>query len=71
MPMEVFGENCHETTIIWEKRFTRSNNATRFPSSKDYLIVFRKTEAFKPGKNPRSEESQDTYDNPDNDPNGA
>lgn len=70
MLLEVFGENCHEATIIWEKRFTRSNNATRFSSSKDYLIVFRKTEGFKPGKEPRSEESQDTYDNPDNDPKG-
>jgi adenine-specific DNA-methyltransferase len=70
MLMEVFGEDCHETTIVWEKRFTRSNNATRFSSSKDYLIVFRKTAAFKPGKESRSEESQQTYENPDNDPNG-
>ena len=68
--LEIFGDGCHEATIAWEKRFTRSNNATRFSSSKDYLIVFRKTEAFKPGKEPRSEESQETYDNPDNDPNG-
>ncbi|AEK57900.1 type III restriction-modification system RcaSBIIP, Mod subunit [Acidithiobacillus caldus SM-1] len=70
MLLEIFGEGCHEATIAWEKRFTRSNNATRFSSSKDYLIVFRKSEAFKPGKEPRSEESQETYDNPDNDPNG-
>lgn len=68
--IEIFGENCHETTIAWEKRFTRSNNATRFSSSKDYLIVFRKSEQFKPGKEPRSEDSQETYDNPDNDPRG-
>lgn len=67
MLLEIFGEGCHEATIAWEKRFTRSNNATRFSSSKDYLIVFRKTGAFKPGKEPRSEESQDTYDNPDKD----
>ncbi len=70
MLLEVFGEDCHEATIIWEKRFTRSNNATRFSSSKDYLIVFRKSDKFRPGKELRSEESQDTYDNPDNDPNG-
>lgn len=70
MLFEIFGAVCHEATIAWEKRFTRSNNATRFSSSKDYLIVFRKTEAFKPGKEPRSEESQETYANPDNDPKG-
>lgn len=70
MLFEIFGEGCHEATIAWEKRFTRSNNATRFSSSKDYLIVFRKTESFKPGKEPRSEESQDSYENHDNDPKG-
>lgn len=70
MLLEIFGEGCHEATIAWEKRFTRSNNATRFSSSKDYLVVFRKSEAFKPGKEPRSDESQDTYENPDNDPKG-
>jgi adenine-specific DNA-methyltransferase len=70
MLLEVFGEDCHEATIVWEKRFTRSNNATRFSSSKDYLIVFRKSDGFRPGKELRSEESQETYDNPDNDPNG-
>ena len=70
MLLEIFGTGCHEATIIWEKRYTRSNNATRFSSSKDYLIVFRKSESFKPGKEPRSEDSQETYDNPDNDPKG-
>jgi adenine-specific DNA-methyltransferase len=68
---EIFGNSNHEATIAWEKRYTRSNNASRFSSSKDYLIVFRKSDAFRPGKEPRSEESQDTYDNPDADPRGA
>ena len=67
---EIFGEGHHEATIAWEKRFTRSNNATRFSSSKDYLIVFRKSDAFRPLKEPRSEESQGTYENPDDDPRG-
>lgn len=68
--IEIFGESNHEATIAWEKRFTRSNNATRFSSSKDWLIVFRKSEVFKPGKEPRSEESTESYSNPDNDPRG-
>lgn len=70
MLLEIFGGENHEATIAWEKRFTRSNNATRFSSSKDYLVVFRKSEVFKPGKEPRSEESQDTYSNPDGDERG-
>jgi adenine-specific DNA-methyltransferase len=67
---EIFGAGNHEVTIAWEKRFTRSNNATRFSSSKDYVLVFRKSEAFRPGKEPRSEESEEAYDNPDNDESG-
>ncbi len=67
---EIFGNDCHETTIVWEKRYTRSNNATRFSSSKDYIIVYRKTDAFRPGKEQRSEESEQSYSNPDNDPRG-
>jgi len=67
---EIFGDTNHEATIAWEKRYTRSNNATRFSSSKDYVIVYRKSEQFRPGKEARSEESQESYTNSDNDPNG-
>ena len=67
---EIFGVDNHEATIAWEKRFTRSNNATRFSSSKDWLIVYRKSEVFRPNKQPRSEESEQTYSNPDNDQKG-
>jgi len=70
MLCEIFGESNHEATIAWEKRFTRSNNATRFSSSKDYIIVFRKSEKFRPGKEARSQTSTEQYGNPDNDPSG-
>ncbi len=68
---EVFGWQNHEATIAWEKRYTRSNNATRFSSSKDYLIVYRKSEHFHPEKETRSQESEESYANPDNDQNGS
>lgn len=68
--IEIFGEENHEATIAWEKRFTRSNNATRFSSSKDWLIAFRKSEIFRPGKQPREDEEATGYSNPDNDPRG-
>ena len=67
---EIFGSENHETTIAWEKRFTRSNNATQFSSSKDYLIVYRRSELFRPGKEPRSANSQESYSNPDKDVRG-
>lgn len=67
---EIYGEQNHEATICWQKRYTRSNNATRFSSSKDHLIVYRKSDAFQPGKEVRSDESRESYDNSDDDPNG-
>jgi adenine-specific DNA-methyltransferase len=67
---EVFGADSHEVSIAWEKRYTRSNNASRFSSSKDWLLVYRKSDAFAPGKEGRSAESEETYTNPDDDPNG-
>ncbi len=67
---EIFGVENHEATIAWEKRFTRSNNATRFSSSKDWIVVYRKSEDFHPGKEVRSEESQQSYSNPDGDAKG-
>lgn len=67
---EIFGPDQHEATIAWEKRFTRSNNASRFSSSKDWLIVFRKSETFRPNREPREGDGGIGYGNADNDPRG-
>jgi adenine-specific DNA-methyltransferase len=66
---EIADEYAFECCITWIKRYTRSNNAQRFSSSKDHLLVFGKG-GFAPGKEARSEESEESYSNPDNDPNG-
>ena len=45
---EIFGEENFLAQIEWQKRYTRSNNTDEFTSVIDHIIVFRKSEAFKP-----------------------
>ena len=68
---EIFGEENFVTEIVWEKRFTRSNNARMFASLTDYIIVYRKMDAISYFRAPRTEKSDSIYKNPDSDPRGV
>lgn len=68
---EVFGEENFLAQIVWEKRFTRSNNARMFASLTDYILAYRKSEAVNYLRTPRTEKSDSIYSNPDNDPRGV
>jgi adenine-specific DNA-methyltransferase len=67
---EIFGASNFVACIAWEKRYTRSNNANRFYSLKDYVLAFRKTDLVSSIKELRNEKSDQSYDNPDKDPRG-
>ena len=67
---EIFGENNFVAQIAWEKRYTRSNNAKRFYSLKDTILVFRKSERLDVIKEKRTDKADANYRNPDNDPKG-
>ncbi|QNL87478.1 site-specific DNA-methyltransferase [Pseudomonas sp. SD17-1] len=64
---EIFGEDSFLADIAWEKRYTRSNNAKKFYSLKDQLLVYGNVETF---KERRTESSLENYSNPDKDPRG-
>ena len=68
---EVFGEENFVSNIIWEKRFTKSNNAKLFGSITEHLICYRKSEVLETIKEPRNEKSDSIYSNPDNDERGV
>ncbi len=68
---EVFGEENFLACIVWEKRFTRSNNARLFASLTDYILVYRKSPSVNYLRAPRTEKSDSIYSNPDNDPRGV
>jgi adenine-specific DNA-methyltransferase len=68
---EIFGEDNFLAQIAWEKRYTRSNNAKRFYSLKDSILVYRKSDALEYVKEARNEKSDSNYSNIDNDPKGS
>lgn len=67
---EILGASNFVAQIAWEKRYTRSNNAKRFYSLKDNIIVFRRSESLDVIKEKRSAKADSGYRNPDNDPRG-
>jgi adenine-specific DNA-methyltransferase len=68
---EVFGEGNFLANVIWEKRFTRSNNSKTFATLTEHLLCYRKTEELSEIKEPRNEKADSTYSNPDNDIRGV
>jgi adenine-specific DNA-methyltransferase len=68
---EIFGEENFISNIIWEKRFTRSNNAKLFTTLTEHILLYRKSENLESLKEPRNEKSDSIYSNPDNDIRGV
>ena len=68
---EIFGEENFIADIIWEKRFTRNNDAKLMSSLYDHNLLYRKSEAVGILREKRSKKSDSIYSNPDNDPRGV
>lgn len=67
---EVFGEDNFISDIIWEKRFTRNNDAKLVSSVIDHILLYRKSNQLEILREPRTEKANSIYNNPDNDPRG-
>jgi adenine-specific DNA-methyltransferase len=67
---EVFGEENRVAVVAWEKRFTRNNNARMFSSTKDSVLVYRRSERLNYLREERTEKADSIYSNPDDDPRG-
>lgn len=67
---EIFGEENFVAQIEWQKRYTRSNNTDDFTSIIDHVVIFAKSDQFRPQLIKREEEANARYQNPDNDPRG-
>lgn len=67
---EIFGEENFLSSVVWEKRFTRSNNAKTFTTLTEQILVYRKSDILNNIKEPRSAKADSIYSNPDNDPRG-
>ncbi|MGI2295669.1 site-specific DNA-methyltransferase [Paenibacillus sp. GXUN7292] len=69
---EIFGSSNFVTTIVWQRAFSPKNDAKYFSANHDYILVYAKNiDSLNIKLLPRSEESNNRYKNPDNDPRGA
>ena len=69
---EIFGVENFISQIVWEKRYTRSNNAKRFTALTEPIICYVKSiTTVTDIKEKRIDKADSIYSNPDNDPRGA
>ena len=74
---EIFGEGNFIANLVWQKKFSRSNDATYFSTMHDHILCYCKCSitdnenGWKIGLLPRGDELPAGYANPDNDPRGA
>lgn len=69
---EVFGEENFISTIVWRKKYGIQNDAKYLSISHEYLVCYSKNkEVFRPNLLERTEEQNNRYKNPDNDPRGV
>jgi adenine-specific DNA-methyltransferase len=68
---QIFGEENFRSNVVWQKRYTRSNNTTDFTDVVEHVLVYAKSPAFSVNLLPRTEEADARYSNPDNDPRGV
>ena len=74
---ELFGEINFIADLIWQKKFSRLNDATYFSTMHDHILCYCKknilvdNQGWKIGLLPRGDEIPSGYGNPDHDPRGA
>jgi adenine-specific DNA-methyltransferase len=68
---EIFGDQNFVANIIWQKKYTRANDATYFSGNHDFLVCFaRDKKRFRIGRIERTSAQDKAYKNPDNHPLG-
>jgi adenine-specific DNA-methyltransferase len=74
---EVFGASNFIADLIWQKKFSRANDATYFSTMHDHILCYCKNNilnnenGWRIGLLPRGDEIPQGYSNPDNDPRGV
>ena len=68
---EVFGAENHVADVVWQKKYTRANDARFFSDNHEYLFVYaRSLDDLAMQGEPRSAAQDAAYTNPDGDPRG-
>jgi len=68
---EIFGRQNFLANVIWQKKYTRANDAAYFSDNHDHILVYaKKKELFEIGRVSRTEIQNKAYKNPDEHPLG-
>jgi adenine-specific DNA-methyltransferase len=68
---EIFGRKNFVSNVIWEKKYSPSNDAKWLSDSHDHILVYAKNkDIWRPNLLPRTEEMNARYKNPDDDTRG-
>ena len=67
---QIFGAENFRAKVSWQKKYSVSNNFKGIASVRDYVLIYAKSDQFENGLLPRTKESAERYQNPDNDPRG-
>lgn len=69
---EIFGAGNFVAQVIWERAYAPVNLKKHFSESHDYILCYaKKIESLVCNGLPRSEDANNRYSNPDNDPRGV
>ena len=64
---ELFGEENFVANVVWQKKYTRANDAKWFSDNHDHILIYaRHKEELRLAGRARNEEQLKTYSNPDN-----
>lgn len=67
----IFGRNNFVSNVVWEKKYSPSNDAKWLSDSHDHILIYAKDKnIWRPNLLPRTTEMNNRYKNPDNDPRG-
>jgi len=67
---ELFGSENFVANVVWQKKYSVSNDDPGIGPMHDHIIVYRKSDSFRRNLLPRTEKHNARYTNPDNDPMG-
>lgn len=68
---EIFGEENFISEIVWHSKYTVANDTKYLSQQHEYILLFAKNkELIEKLRLPRTEEMNERYTNPDNDPRG-
>jgi len=66
----IFGPNNFLNNIVWQRAYAPINTKKRFSANHDFVVAYAKNKNLVELMLPRTDEADDKYSNPDNDPRG-